>query len=415
MYTLHRHCRACGYARVTTAPGIKSAAPPQSLTPVFDLGLQPPANDFHTNTCQGFAPLQVLLCPRCNLAQLSVVVDPVILYSHYSYRTSPSQTMQDHFASLKEMLQKETGGYESVVEIGSNDGSLLKFLGAPKSCGIDPAENLANIANLNGIHTVRAVFDFDSVRNVLNYVQSPADVILARHVFCHLDDWSGFLSNLEHLCNFDTLIAIEVPWVHDLLANTEFDTIHFEHLSYLSIRAMLALLDKSTFLLEKVLYYPIHGGALMLLLRPKIIGREPDRSVAEFLDRELCGEKEWSEFDYKTFHRINVLRELVWKLRGEGKTVAALGASAKSSVLFNACGFNQKQIAFIADCTPEKQWKLAPGTEIPVVDEWAVLRDMPDYCVMTAWNFRDEILAKHARYRKQGGKFIIPIPNLEIV
>lgn len=416
MYKPHRHCRACGYGPALLPPGSK-ADRPQQLQPVFDLGLQPLANDFRAPDAEraGYAPLQVLLCPRCSLAQLSVVVDPRILYDNYPYITSRSRQMAEHFTAIQQDLLAEEIVGGTVVELGSNDGLLLEFLseqGFGPLTGIDPAFDPFPKKG-NRINFIRDFFGSESAHIALAG-GSPA-VLLARHVFCHIDDWRGFMVAPAILAGPQTIIGIETPGVVDLLAKTELDTIYHEHLSYLSLRAMVELLRGTRFHLHRIVRHAIHGGALMLWLRHDAHPSTPDASVDRMLAGEVIAATDWQAFNVRAHEHIGRLRRLVHELVDAGKSVAGLCASAKSTVWINACGFTRKEIRFLADSTPQKQHTLSPGTDIPIVDEGALLRDAPDYTVMFGWNYREELLCRNDAYRAAGGRFIVPVPDIEII
>lgn len=405
MYKLHTHCRACGYAK-PGAQGIK-ADPLEKLVEVLDLGVQPLANDFRKEgeSHAGYAPLKVLYCPRCSLAQLSVVVDPLILYSHYSYVTSPSQMMREHFKNLITDIAKETKGMR-VLEIGSNDGRMLKMMkegGGYEVCGVDPATNLAVIAESQGVPTRVGFFGSDLAMNLGQY-----DIVIARHVFCHVDDWRDFVRGLELVSHLETLVCIEVPYAGDTIANCEFDTIYHEHLSYLTLNAVRALLEDTDLRLYKTIRYNIHGGAILLMLRHK------DKCVITVPVDDITSQH-WQTFAKNAYDQIGNLRSAITNLRLEKKRVAALGASAKSTVWISACGFNLQDISFIADNTPQKQWTFSPGTDIPVVDEGAILRDLPDYLIIFCWNYLAECLEKFAAVRAKGVKFIVPVPMVKVI
>ena len=207
MYRVHNHCRACGYGKAG-APGIK-AAEPEQLQEAFDLGVQPLANDFCDSTMEhaGYAPLKVLYCPRCSLGQLSVVVRPDILYTNYRYLTSGSDMMQAHFERLIQDIGEESN-LRTVLEIGSNDGRFLISLRRAgfKARGVDPAANLARIANLAGLDTACAFFTAESAQHL-----GTADIVIARHVFAHVDDWQDFIKALETVSHPMTLVCIETP------------------------------------------------------------------------------------------------------------------------------------------------------------------------------------------------------------
>lgn len=409
MYHCKTHCRACGFAK-SGAQGIKSAQG-ANLIEVCDLGIQPLANDFRKSgePCAGYAPLKVLLCPKCSLAQLSVVVDPKILYAHYSYVTSPSDMMRTHFGKLIGDIEAEAN-IRTVLEIGSNDGKLLKMLQerSYSVSGIDPAENLAKIARESGVPTRDGFFCKETARFI-----PVSDIVIARHVFCHVDDWKNFVSGLEEVSSPATLVCIEVPYVGDMLKNVEFDTIYHEHLSYLSIKAMDALLKDSQFHIHKIIRYPIHGGAILIMLRRNDSGIEPSEDTHIKSDNFTVDD--WKAFSVEAHAQIDRLRATVQTLTAQGKRVAGLGASAKSTVWINACKFTRKDVSFISDNTPQKQWTFSPGSDIPIMDEGAILRDLPDYVIMWAWNYKAEILEKFALARSKGVKFIVPVPKIEII
>jgi hypothetical protein len=417
MYTPHTQCRACGFGK-PFAPGTKSGEP-ERLKKVFDLSIQPLANDFQPENGEraGYAPLEVLYCPRCTLAQLSVTVRPDILYSNYSYVTSPSVTMKVHFDTLCIDIGKERGSVKSVLEIGSNDGRFLKFcegFGAQKSVGIDPARNLVDQAEKLGVKSICGLFGVPNAHNI-KALYGDFDIIVARHVFCHVDDWRDFVTGLEVLATKDTLICIEVPYVLDMLERGEFDTIYHEHTSYLSIRAMLALLEGTSLRLHKVIKYPIHGGAILMMLRHRDSGIIPDESVDQFLYWETGMEEKWEHFSQTSTSKIYNLKTMVDSLSTKGRRICGYGASAKSTVWVNACGFSRVQLEAIYDGTPQKQFKFSPGTNIPIKHEGAFFADACDYAVMFCWNFESECLAKNKKWLEGGGRFIIPHPTIRIV
>lgn len=416
MYTQHNYCRACGFAKPKALDYIKSNPNPDKLIEVFDLGLQPLANDFCRPGQEqaGYAPLKVLFCPRCTLAQLSVTVRPDILYSQYSYVTSTSDTMRSHFDSLLRDIARVCTG-RKLLEIGSNDGALLHYFQERNYdvVGVDPAENLTQAARTKGVRTITSLWNEEAAGRVREIFEP--DVILARHVFCHCADWRGFIETADAVSGKKTIVCIEAPHAQSLLDNCEFDTIYHEHLSYLTLRAVDALLKDSPFALCGIQKYPIHGGALMLILcrRECLHGVPEEIQIA--LEEERCGLERWQEFSIKAHELSMDLAQTVYRLKSENRTIAALGASAKSTVWLNACKLRRQHIAFVADSTPQKWYTTSPGTDIPVVDEGAILRELPDYTIMFCWNFKDEVLVKNVLYHEKGGKFIVPVPTVTVV
>lgn len=399
MYKPHTICRACEN---------------DQLVEVFDLGIQPLANAFTLPGAEspGYAPLKVLFCPRCTLSQLSVVVRPDILYSNYHYVTSRSRTMQDHFAELWAEIINQQHCVASVVEIGSNDGHFLQFCkerGVEAVVGIDPAENLKPSTSDTGIFSICGLFDAVSA-NIARTSMPGVDVIVARHVFAHVDDWQGFVKNLDVLAGKETLIVIEVPDVSDLLSKVELDTIYHEHLSYVSVESVRTLLEHTPFHIHDVKYFPIHGGAMVLMLRRNDSSVTPNSPGYRIINQEM-----WQIFKSSALSSISLLKLKVLDLIRSGKSVCGFGASAKSTVWISACGFSRKEIKFICDCTPQKQGRLSPGTDITIVPESALMERWADYYIIWAWNFAPEIITRNKAYLEAGGHFIIPGKKIEIV
>lgn len=399
----HSSCRACGSS---------------NLVRVFDLGVQPLANDFRNpgEMRNGFYPLKVLFCRDCSLAQLSVVVDPSVLYDNYPYVTSDSETMRQHFNTLRSDIVSE-GGCGPLLEIGSNDGLFLSYMqqnGFTTALGIDPAANLATAASRRGVKTISALFDEESAKDAVRAI-GQVNTIVARHVFAHTDDWKQFVRCVELISNPNTLVCIEVPYCGNLLSRCEWDTIYHEHLSYVTVKSMAALLRDSDFHLHRIIQYPVHGGAMLFMLRHNDHESIRHVSVDEWLAKESIGLDEWKAFEVASMRQINELGVYVHKLNSEGKTVCGFGASAKSTVAINAAHLCHHTIDFITDTTPQKQGRLSPGSMIPIVPQERLLETMPNYAVCFAWNYREEILRRNEEYRKRGGKFIFFVPKLEVV
>ena len=399
MFKVRTNCRACGNT---------------DLKQVFSFDRPMPlANSFRlpTEDQDGHVPLTVLFCPKCTLSQLRETVDPAVLYHNYPYVTSRSETMRLHFESLWSAVGEECYG-ESVIEIGSNDGHFLSFArdhGAEHVCGVDPAENLTSAAIKSGITTINGLFDTYNA-NIINGVIPKPDVIIARHVFAHVDDWNGFVKNLDVLASKETLIVIEVPYVLDMLEKIELDQLYHEHLSYVSIASIRALLEHSPFHIHRVLRFPIHGGAMVVMLR-----RNDSKAQPFPMPQEAVTAQMWEDFRNYANTSIHALKLKVDDLVANDKTVCGFGASAKSTVWMAACGFTREHIQFICDCTPNKIGRHSPGTDVPILPESAMMERKQDYAVLFIPNFRDEVIANNKSYLDDGGKFIIPGKTLEIV
>ena len=407
----HRHCRACGS---------------KNLAPILDLGETALANDFlHPDEVANYKislPLRVVLCRNCSLVQLADAVDPKILYSRYAYVTSTSRTMDAHLNEQSAHLLA-TGNLDAgakVLEIASNTGIFLKkFQG--RGCnvlGIEPASNIAEVAVHSGIPTRNEFFNAANARK-LKTDWGAADLILGRHVFAHIDDLRDLLTGLEIVSHADTLIAFEVPYLVDFFERTEYDTIYHEHLSYISVRSLEALLKNSPFLLSRVDHYPIHGGSILFHIRQRSSSVKPHASVAAALEKErqlrLIEPATWKLFADRVTHIRTKLPALIRRLKAQGKRIIGYGASAKGNTLLNTCGLTHRDLDYIIDNTPFKQNKVAPGSWIPVRPPETLLADRPDYALLLAWNFAREIIGRETEYQKRGGRFIVPIPDPQIV
>lgn len=400
MYHTITNCRACNGT---------------DLVEVFNFGApQPLANNFVKpgEAREGFVPLRVMFCRTCTLAQLGEVVDPNVLYKNYLYVTSSSQTMQRHFDRLTKDIISENG-HGSLLEVGSNDGRFLNFAafkGFGPCTGIDPANNLAGTLELHP--AVNIVTDFFNPKLAAN---SPRfDTIAARHCFCH-QEWRPFMEAVTMLAHPKTLVCIEVPYAPDLLRRVEFDSIYHEHTSYFTLHAMKALLKDYPFHIHGVIRYGIHGGAVLVMLRHNDSGITPHLSADEMMAEENVTEQHWRDFGARATEKITRLMGCVSQKKKEGAIISAFGASAKATVLINACMFTDHQISFVTDNSPLKPGRLIPGTQIPIIDESEMLSQHPDYSIMTAWNYESEILCKNEKWRSRGGKFIIPGAELRIV
>lgn len=392
MYKTLKYCRACQG---------------EDLLPVFDMGVQPLANDFclPDEDHAGYAPLQVVFCPRCTLSQLSVVVDPEILYRRYLYVTSKSDTMQRHFHRLLQDIESEGAG-KRILEIGSNDGTFLEFAtnAGYECCGVDPAENLTGDAK--GM-TISGFFTSTLAKEIVGHGGGDTPIILARHVFCHMDDWRDFMGAINILSNSKTLVCIEVPYVHDLLRKVEFDTIYHEHTSYLSLTALRFLLKDFPFRIHRVLRYGIHGGSIMIMLRhvDSASTIQPHLSADEYLSEDAVTTGHWMEFARHASAKAACLSKGVDDARKQGKVVCGFGASAKSTVMIHYAKLN---LAFVTDNSPHKPGRCVPGLTTPIFDQADLMANHPDYAIMFAWNFEAEILAGQDKWRKRGGKFFVP-------
>jgi len=388
------------------------------------LGPIPPANRFLKQEQlllkEPFYPLDIYFCPKCGLVQLRDVVSSETLFKDYVYLTGMSMTMKQHFHQLAVEVVNDINLNKDdlVIDIGSNDGTLLKGfkqLGT-KTLGVEPATNLALIAEREGIETLN---DFFSVKLAKNIVERKghARVITGTNVFAHINDLDEILRAVDSLLTNNGIFIIEVPYLVDLLSKTEFDTMYHEHLSYFSLKPLVTLFRRFKMELSDVKRIPVHGGSIRCYVRraPSAIQNSVYQLLTLEEDLKLGSFDTYLEFDVRVRNIRSQLTSLLKKLKREGHKIIGYGAAAKGNTLLNYCKIGPDILDYIVDNTPFKQGLYTPGMHIPVVPCHRIVKDLPDYTLLLAWNYLDEILKKEQKYRELGGKFIVPIPEPRIV
>ena len=395
-------CRVCGAA---------------SFDRVLDLGATSLANAFirpeRAAEPEPRYPLEVIRCVACGLAQLSVVVDPRIMFSDYAYSSSYSPPLITHFTELAdEIVERWAPRGSLVVEVGSNDGVLLRPLAerGARVLGVEPAANLAAVAHAAGLETWNEFFTADVARRVAAE-RGRASAVVANNVLAHIHDLSEVLDSLDALLAGDGVFVAEVPYVRDLLDHVEYDTIYHEHLSYFALRPLAALFERGGMTLVDVTRLPIHGGSIRIVAARR--GRRPPSdTLLALLDAEadLATGAPYAAFAQRVAASRAALRDLLAREASAGRTIAGYGATAKGNTLLSYCDLGPDTVAFIADTTPYKQGLLTPGMHIPVLPEAELLARMPDRTLLLAWNYADAILERRRDYVARGGRFIHPIP-----
>jgi len=392
----------------------------------LELGTMALANSFLTaeelkSANEPVYPLDVHFCEQCGLVQIGHVVSPDALFKDYIYFSSTSDLVHKHAAYLAESFKKRFGLTKDsrVVEIASNDGTVLTYFQKTgvKTLGVEPAANIAKVAVAAGIETVNDFFNQETAGGIRKRYGAP-DVILGRHVFAHVPEIHDFVKGLKHLLAADGAVAIEAPYLIDFVEKNEFDTVYHEHYSYLSVRAMAALFglyDMEVFDAERV---AIHGGSIIYFIGHR--GAHPiARSVAELVALEtgkgLDRKETYVAMAERTAGIRTALVRLLKDLKAAGKRVAAYGAPAKGNTLLNYCGITTDLVEYTVDKSPYKQNLYTPGMHLPVYHPDKLLKDMPDYVLLLAWNFADEVLVQQKAYREKGGRFIIPIPEVKVL
>jgi SAM-dependent methyltransferase len=364
-------------------------------------------------------PLDLAVCPDCALVQITETVPPEQLFRDYLYFSSFSDTMLRHAHALAHRLLRERrlDGSSLVVELASNDGYLLQYYrdaGVPV-LGIEPARNVARVAEERGIPTQCEFFGVDVARQLASGGQR-ADVLHAHNVLAHVADLNGVVAGIGLVLKDSGVAVIEVPYVKDLIDHVEFDTIYHEHLCYFSLTALDRLFSRGGLTIVDVEHEPIHGGSLRLFVS-KATERSP--AAQELLEVERAWGVDdvafYTDFGTRVARLRDRLCALLSELKAEGKRIAGYSASAKGSTLLNYCRIGRETLDYVVDRSTAKQGRYTPGTHLPVYRPEQLLEAMPDYALLLAWNFADEILAQQVEYRQRGGQFIIPIPEPKVM
>lgn len=396
----------------------------RDLVEVLDLGKVALAGGFlRKNQFEGEKkyPLRVFFCKNCKLVQLLDVVPPDELFRDYFYQSSSTKTLSSHFAEYAKYLfgrgLVRKGSF--VVEIGSNDGVLLaplKGLGA-RVLGVDPAENVAAMAESRGIEVVKDYFT-EKVASEISERQGKADVILANNVFAHIDDLDEVVRGVKAVIKEDGVFIFEVHYILDLIEKMQYDTIYHEHLCYYSLMPLIDYFRGFGMEIFDVERIPTHAGSMRVYARPKGNGKISE-SVRNLLKTErdmgLDRLDTYLEFSERVREQKRRLMGLLRELKNDGKKIIGYGAPGRGNTLLNYCGIDTGILDYLIDMSPLRQGTYTPGTHIPVFPPEKMKNDKPDYALMLAWSYMSEIVKKEQDFIRGGGKFIIPLPEVKII
>ena len=386
----------------------------------ISLNSQPPANAFLKESDfdkEVLYPLDVTCCRNCFLVQLTdeSYIPRDKLFLDYAYASSISGGLRNHFTELADKIKSEFNP-KVVVDIGSNDGVLLKpllELGC-EAIGVEPAGNLAKQANNNELTTICSYFDRDTVNKIISD-NGKADIVVASNVFAHLDEYHDIIENVKRMLSEDGTYIVEVQYFADMIRDMTFDNIYHEHVLYYTLHSMINLFNKHNMTVYNVEKIPTHGGSIRAYISE---GKSPQQSVNDLIREErengVDNLQTLEKFNDKLQMNIKEIRELFNRLNKENKRIFGYGAPAKSSTMINSIGLNNNSVELIIEDSPLKQGLFTPGSHIPITGPEILEKETPDYLMIFAWNYADEIIKKvEEKYSKMN--YIIPMPELRII
>mgnify|MGYP000628009702 CR=1 FL=1 len=397
------------------------------LTHTFlDLGTSPFANSYvkaeNLGDMEPFFPLYVFVCDQCFLVQLKDCSTPDRIFSDYAYFSSYSDIWLQHASVYSDMITSRTklDSHSLVIEIASNDGYLLQYFMKKNISvlGIEPAENVAKVAQDKGVPT-RVSFFGERYAQVLVEEGIHADLLIGNNVLAHVPDLNDFVSGLKVLLAPEGTITIEFPHLMRLMAENQFDTIYHEHFSYFSFWAAEQIFRHHGLTIFDVEEITTHGGSLRIYARHAADNsRQVESSVQELQQKEaatgLTALDSYLSFA-ETVHRTKwQLLSFLIGAKEQGKSIVGYGAPAKGNTLLNYCGIGTDFLDYTVDRSPHKQNHFLPGTHIPICEPNAIKETRPDYVLILPWNIKEEVMEQMKYVREWGGKFIVPIPDVKV-
>jgi len=392
-----------------------------------DLGTSPLSNAFlkeeNLKRPEKTFPLKVFVCENCFLVQLPEYETPKNIFSDYVYFSSYSTSWLKHVENYVDMIsEKITLNKDNlVIELASNDGYLLQFFkkkGIPVK-GIEPSKNVAKVAEDKGIETIVEFFGEKLAKKLVSE-NTKANLIIGNNVLAHVPNINDFVKGISILLEINGIINMEFPHLLQLIKHNQFDTIYHEHFSYLSLNTVKKIFEFHNLIIFDVEEIPTHGGSLRIYAKHKTNKNfEIRNSVNDLLEKErkfgLLDLTFYLEFSKKVELIKKKIIEFFDKTKQNGKKIVCYGAAAKGNTLLNFCEIKKEHVEYVVDKNPHKQGLYLPGSHLQIKKTEEIKRTKPEFVVILPWNIKDEIMEENSLIRDWGGKFVIPIPDVEII
>ena len=405
------HCRFCN----------------AELSHVFlDLGMCPLSNSFLTleqlKSVEPTYPLRTFVCNQCLLVQLEGFGSPEHIFSNYPYFSSYSESWLRHAQEYVNMMIRRFGfdTNSQIIEIASNDGYLLQYFKERNIpvLGIDPARNVAKMAEERGIKTITKFFGTKTAKELL-LEDKQADLLIGNNVLAHVPNLNDFVAGMKILLKKRGIITMEFPHLLKLIEQNQFDTVYHEHFSYFSLFTAQKIFSYHNLTIFDVDELPTHGGSLRVFVKHE---DNDDVSTTQNVGILIDREKQFGLADVSTYNKFaerveqvkQHIKDFFNMTKKAGKSVVCYGAAAKGNTLLNYCGIGTDFVEYVADRSPYKQGLFLPGTHIPIKSPEKIRETKPDYLVILPWNLKDEIIEQMNYIRNWGGKFVVPIPDVKI-
>ena len=393
----------------------------------LNLGKSQPADQFlkipYSSSKAKKYPLEVVICEDCHLVQLNYTCPGNILYQQdYPYESDTTREGRDHWKNFaNDVIKKfKLGQNDLVIDIGSNVGELLfNFLkNGIKVHGIDPAKNIADRAIKRGVPTLIDFFN-KSLIKILKEKDLRPKILTGTNVFAHIEDINGSLEVVKEILLPDGVFIIEAPYFKNLINGLEYDTIYHEHLTYLSITPLQKLFLKHNLEIFDIEFKEFHGGSFRVFVQHKNARYNKSFRINKILEEEksrrLHDIENLNKFSKNVHNHKIKLNNILVKLKKTGKKIAGVGAPAKGMTLLSFCNINNNLLDFVTEVSKLKINRYCPGTDLKIVNDKELIKKKIDYALILPWNFKNEIMNNLDDFKKNGGKFIVPLPKIQIL